>query len=360
MGLGIVWLVQQVFQVAPLSRIPELSRLTPFSRRLQPVGYGHFAHAVEHSTLSTMRGTRNTYFMLGFRSRVGVENDSCSVPKVRVNTVHVGCVIIRRKVILVPSNLPLSFCELALAALAIAYTAPAAAQQSAQSRCADCHYANAHLEPDPSHIADWEHSAHGRNDVGCESCHGGNAGSFESFVAHREILDSTDPASSTNRRNLPRTCSKCHVGQFVEFQKSKHYELLLQGDENGPSCSTCHGSVAAHLLSPRGLERTCESCHGPDGVKPNSDFPPQGRILLTRTRNLRELFRTAENMIERIRDADERTYFDDALEQAGVPLTEAVHTAHSFSFDRVEERLDRAGERIESLLDLLVNEAPQR
>ena len=228
------------------------------------------------------------------------------------------------------------------------------------SRCADCHYANSHLEPAPDHVSDWEHSAHGRNDVGCESCHGGDATSFEGFVAHQGIVESSDPASPTHRRNLPRTCSRCHVGQFVEFQKSKHYELLRGGDERGPSCSTCHGSVAAHLLSPKGLERSCEACHGPEGVKPNSDFPPQGRILLTRTERLRELLDTAVRMIRRIDDDDVRERFELELEQAEVPLTEAVHAGHSFVFERSEERLDRAQERIDSLLDLLVNDVRPR
>src|SRR3970282_2548491 len=55
------------------------------------------------------------------------------------------------------------------------------------TRCADCHLAN----PDaPGHLYAWERSAHGQHNVGCEACHGGDATTFESFAAHRGILNS--------------------------------------------------------------------------------------------------------------------------------------------------------------------------
>ncbi len=46
-------------------------------------------------------------------------------------------------------------------------------QIQAQSSCGDCHVANPDA-PLASHLLDWEYSAHGRNAVGCEACHGGN------------------------------------------------------------------------------------------------------------------------------------------------------------------------------------------
>ena len=81
--------------------------------------------------------------------------------------------------------------------LVLILTFSAAALAEAQrSRCADCHFAT---PPDSAgshlgewnrtkHLEDWEMSPHGRNDVGCESCHGGDPATFESFLAHRGIL----------------------------------------------------------------------------------------------------------------------------------------------------------------------------
>ena len=53
-----------------------------------------------------------------------------------------------------------------------------------RSRCADCHFANS-TAASRWHLSEWDHSAHGRADVGCEGCHGGDPSTFESFLAHR-------------------------------------------------------------------------------------------------------------------------------------------------------------------------------
>jgi len=71
---------------------------------------------------------------------------------------------------------------------------PAHARAQQNSRCADCHFAEAN-PPNPDHLFDWDRSPHARNNVGCESCHGGNSAVFESFLAHRGVLSSTDKKS---------------------------------------------------------------------------------------------------------------------------------------------------------------------
>jgi len=222
-------------------------------------------------------------------------------------------------------------------------------------RCADCHIANPQADPVPEHTYDWETSAHGRNLVGCEKCHDGDATTFESFLAHRGILTSRNPASPTHRTNLPQTCGKCHIGPFVEFQKSRHYQLLREDRGEGPTCSTCHGPVAARLLSPRSLEKRCDTCHGPDGVHPNSDFAPDGRILLQEVNAVRELLATAPRLIGRVKDPVRKKALEDAYEQAQVPLREAVHSAHAFVFEQMRERMKAAKERSEALLTELAN-----
>jgi ribosomal protein L37AE/L43A len=224
-----------------------------------------------------------------------------------------------------------------------------------RSSCGDCHIAN----PDASsasHLSDWEYSAHGRNGVGCEKCHGGNPRSYEEFIAHQGMLNSGNPSSPVNWRNLPQTCGACHIGPFVAFQKSAHFSLLENGDRNAPSCSTCHGDVAARLLAPSGLAKQCEKCHGdPKGASYHPDYAAQGKLIMELVRETRASLAQAPPLIDRIRDADRRAHFQDAYEQAQVPLIEAVSTAHSFNFAEVEERLKLALQSSEALMNELAN-----
>lgn len=236
-------------------------------------------------------------------------------------------------------------------AVVFTLSTPALAQES---RCADCHFANPQSDPAPEHLDAWERSPHGRNGVGCQGCHKGNPNSFEPFVAHQGILTSRNPASPVHRTNLPRTCGACHIGPFVAFQKSRHFQLLSETDE-GPTCTTCHDSVAARLLSPRALENRCQSCHGPDGSAPNPDFPAQARALLERVAEVRGLLRPVPDLIRRVDDEGRRSQFQYDYEQAQVPLTEAVNAGHEFVFDNMNERLTVARERAEKLLDELTN-----
>ena len=244
--------------------------------------------------------------------------------------------------------------SLIVSALTLTQVAPLGAQES---RCADCHFANPQSDPNPQHLSDWESSAHGRNNVGCEKCHGGDPSSFESFLAHRGVLTSHNPASRTHRTNLPETCGGCHPGPFVAFQKSRHYQLLREGKDDGPTCSTCHGAVAARLLSARGLEKRCERCHGPEGRYPQPEVAVQGKVLLAEVSNVRALLRQASEQIRRIEDEARRKTFQESYDQAEVPLVEAVDSAHAFVFDQMRERLRTARERAETLLNALANPA---
>ncbi len=229
---------------------------------------------------------------------------------------------------------------------------PLMAQQ--QSSCADCHI-SALEPPAPYHFNAWERSAHGRNRVGCESCHGGNATTFESFRAHQGILDSRDPASLVHRRKIPQTCGACHTGQFVAFQDSGHYALLREGNQDTPICTTCHENVGARLLSPKGLAKQCSKCHDEGKITPRPEYPVQGKQLLEGIREVRALMDEARPLIRRVKDETRRESLQYTYDQAEVPLIEAVLAGHSFVFDRLEERLGVARRRAETLLERLAN-----
>lgn len=222
-----------------------------------------------------------------------------------------------------------------------------------RSRCADCHFAN--LDAPSYHLDEWDRSPHGRSDVGCEKCHGGDATTFELLQAHRGLLRSSNPASPANRRNLPQTCGACHTGQFVEFQKSRHFELLKEGESEGPTCSTCHTSMGVYLPSPKRLAADCNRCHGQGKTAPRPGYAENGQALLEQIRDVRHLLNQAEPLIGRVKNQAERAALEEQYRQAEVPLVEAVHAGHSFVFDRLQERLGVARQRSETLLEKIAN-----
>lgn len=229
---------------------------------------------------------------------------------------------------------------------------------SAQSRCADCHFAN----PVPAmsaHLTDWDLSAHSRNQVGCDSCHGGDPTSFESAVAHKGVLTPATRNSPVSRANVVRTCGKCHTGQFVAFQKSHHFAMLEKGDTNVPTCVTCHQEVGARLLSAKSLESQCASCHGPGKVAPGPDRAANARLMMEGVRDARETLRETRRLIDGVRDPARKKRFLEAAQQAEVPLIQAVQAGHSFVYDDLEERLATAQRRI-AFLRVEVANPPQK
>ncbi len=238
-----------------------------------------------------------------------------------------------------------------LALLLVAMAAPASAQPD--SLCAGCHQSTPGT-PDPQHVSLWARSAHGRHDIGCEKCHGGNATSADAFQAHRGIIPSAQPSSPTNRANLPATCGACHVGQFVAFQKSRHFALLQASTTaDVPTCSTCHGAVAATLLSPDALERQCASCHAEGKPAGHPEYPKNARALLYGIGSARTLLDQAKAAIRRVNGKDARASLEAQYQQAEVPLTEAIEEAHQFVYFQSSERLNVALVRAQNLLKQL-------
>jgi hypothetical protein len=240
----------------------------------------------------------------------------------------------------------------AIAALALSGAADDAAAQS--SACADCHIATPSA-PAREHLAEWERSAHGRQNVGCEKCHDGDASTYDLLPAHRGLLGSSNPASPVHRQNLPATCGRCHAGPFVRFQSSHHFKLLGAGDPRVPTCTTCHEAVGTERPSPRTLEATCRQCHGPDSAAPRVERAEAARTLLEEVRDSRELLEAAKPFIDRVTSRTRQAGLRDAYRQAEVPLIEAGESVHQFVFDNLKERLATARKRIEALLAELAN-----
>jgi hypothetical protein len=228
---------------------------------------------------------------------------------------------------------------------------PAVAQTS---RCADCHFANPDA-PAQDHAADWSYSAHGRNNVGCEACHGGDPTTFELIPAHRGVLYHSNPASPVNRANLPATCGKCHAGPYTAFQQSRHYALLEEGDARTPTCTTCHRNPGMRRPSPRAIEAACRQCHGPSGRAPRPERAQQARAIYEGINTVRDQLDAAKRLIDRVRDRARRDRLTDEYQQADVPLEQAIQAGHEFVYTDLEQRLDVAKQRVNDLLNHLAN-----
>jgi hypothetical protein len=235
--------------------------------------------------------------------------------------------------------------------------AAATPAESQQSRCADCHFSRPEA-PAPAHLADWDHSAHRRTNVGCDACHRGDATTFDSFLAHRDVLNSANPASPVNRRNISTTCGTCHAGPFVAFQKSQHFALLEKGDARVPVCSTCHGDAGSRRPSARALETECAQCHGPNRVAPRPERAEAARTLYDALHESRDLLRTVRSLINQVSDNARRAQLEEAYQQAEVPLIQAIRAGHEFVYDDLKERLSVARQRMGTLLGELANPRP--
>jgi hypothetical protein len=247
--------------------------------------------------------------------------------------------------------------SLTSAAVLIGICATATPAASQQSRCADCHFSRPETAR-ADHLSDWDHSAHSRNNVGCERCHGGDATTLEPLLAHRNILNSANPSSPVNRRNLPTTCGTCHTGPFVAFQKSQHFALLEKGDNRVPVCSTCHGEAGYRRPSARALETECAQCHGPNRSAPRPERAEAARTLYNALHESRDLMKSVRSLVNRVSDKSRRTQLEEAYQQAEVPLIEAVQAGHQFVYGELKERLSVARQRLEALLGQLANPKP--
>ncbi len=101
--------------------------------------------------------------------------------------------------------------------------------------------------------------ATGNNDAAaCTSCHGSH-----------DLLPADDPASTVYRKNISKTCGKCHPNQLAEYEKSIHGRAMAGGIKDAPTCADCHGEhdiEGPKLRESRVNARqqavmTCTKCH---------------------------------------------------------------------------------------------------
>lgn len=112
----------------------------------------------------------------------------------------------------------------------------------------------------------YENSVHGSslkedpsgNFATCTDCHGSH-----------KILPPVHPEAMLNVLNISKTCGDCHKTIKEEYHQSIHWNSLLQGNYESPTCTDCHGehkikNVRAEENTMAGILRDteiCASCH---------------------------------------------------------------------------------------------------
>ncbi|MBI5266539.1 MAG: hypothetical protein HY851_04820 [candidate division Zixibacteria bacterium] len=107
--------------------------------------------------------------------------------------------------------------------------------------CSSCHHALV-LKQDPDvRIADsfdrymrGVHAEGVRKGIGsaasCNDCHG-----------MHDLKKASDPISTVNKMNIPKTCAKCHNDIFIQYSRGVHGKALAAGLLDAPNCTDCHG-----------------------------------------------------------------------------------------------------------------------
>jgi hypothetical protein len=199
---------------------------------------------------------------------------------------------------------------------------PAASDQ--QNQCVACHAAS----DDPIALGhafhEWRYSAHGREGVGCEKCHGGDPAAADAEAAHHGVLPASDPASLVHPTRLARTCGACHEKESAAYAGSVHARQVAEAGR-GATCLTCHGAMGASLPSPAELETRCAACH---------ESPYESKAALAMLAGAKRRLAHARSEVAALHDADpawERNAVErlDALAHRYAAIQREWHTFHT-------------------------------
>ncbi len=125
-------------------------------------------------------------------------------------------------------------------------------------------------------VKQWQESVHGKNDVTCPACHGGDPSSF-----NKPKIEGTGYIGKPSRLEVPEFCARCHsntnwmrqynkrTDQLSQYKTSKHGKGLFQKkDAQVAICIDCHGkhdisgiSDPSSLAHHKSIAETCAGCH---------------------------------------------------------------------------------------------------
>lgn len=92
----------------------------------------------------------------------------------------------------------------------------------------------------------------------CNDCHG-----------IHDIRADTDPTSTISHANISKTCGACHKKIYALYSTSVHWQGLIRGERESPTCVDCHsehdilnpGNSNSPVNKRNVAEKTCARCH---------------------------------------------------------------------------------------------------
>ncbi len=104
----------------------------------------------------------------------------------------------------------------------------------------------------------WQALNEGKRAATCTDCHGSHT-----------ILSSGYKNSGVSRANEANSCMKCHRSEGIAFWDGPHGDALAHGNNDVPTCSTCHGDhdmaslkVRSGVAKQWAATQVCIWCHG--------------------------------------------------------------------------------------------------
>jgi len=136
--------------------------------------------------------------------------------------------------------------------------------------CEKCHLEKVKTKRGGEFIKQYEKSIHFRAldkaglilSANCSHCHGAHG-----------IKGVLDPLSRVSRRNIIRTCGKCHVGIERDYLEGAHGKDHVKGIKDVPVCTDCHSEHG--IFSPQNLSSAvystkvagiCSRCHDDEAL----------------------------------------------------------------------------------------------
>jgi nitrate/TMAO reductase-like tetraheme cytochrome c subunit len=210
---------------------------------------------------------------------------------------------------------------------------PESAASPAENTCEDCHRNPDFLVTNNQlydYYQQWSGSVHQLEDVSCDDCHGGDARAADKETAHADGVRASDPASGIYFKNIPDTCGTCHEEILEGFSQSQHFEHVekKKGEEQGPTCVTCHGSIDSAVLNVNTVGEACMRCHNAESDN-HPENPEKAREILNRFLSIQRFYRYITIRAE----PEEAQAFFSALDPK---LRKLSVTWHTFDLDVID------------------------